>query len=256
MNSEDPELRWRREDGSWIFGGVPVGRSGREFGLALRMNLLKRVKIGKKVLSVGCAVATELYPFFRRDFIAVGIDPERKFLLEGKMREHADCLILGIGESIPLKDNYFDLVLLFDVLEHVIKPELVLREIKRVLKANGLLFLTVPNKLYPFETHGVQICQKQIGNLLGIGIPFFSLAPNFIRRKFERARVFSEKELVALLRKYDFEPLLIEYMMPPLDILKQTSLIKAARHFFLSLNKVPLIKKFGATLMIISKNKA
>jgi SAM-dependent methyltransferase len=143
--------------------------------------------------------------------------------------------------------------MLFEVLEHVMKPEVVLREIGRVLEPDSILFLTVPNRFYIFETHGMQICQKQIGNLLGIGIPFFSMVPNFVRRKFERARIYTQAEVISLLMKYDFEPFLIEYLMPPLDIVKQTPFVAAIRKVFLSLSRIPIIRMIGANIMVMSK---
>lgn len=250
------ELRWKREDGAWIFGGAPVGRTGKETGVLLRLNLLENLKLGKMVLSVGCALAVELQLLKKRGFITVGLDPERSFLLEGNAKYNADDFIQAIGESIPLRDDSFDLVLLFEVLEHVMKPEVVLREINRVLKTNGILFLTVPNRFYPFETHGIQICRKQINNLMGIGIPFFSLAPNFLRKRLERARIYSEARVISLLRKNRFEPFIIEYLMPSLDIVQQTSLAIAIRQIFRSLSKVPVVKKLGANIMVISKKRA
>lgn len=255
MESDKGELRWKRDDGSWIFGGAPVGHTGKEVGILLRLNLLKKLKLGKMALSVGCAIAAELQPLKKNGFITVGLDPERSFLLEGKTKDNAGDFIQAIGESIPLRDGSFDLVLLFEVLEHVMKPEVVLKEIGRVLKPTGILFLTVPNRFYLFETHGIQVCQKQIDNLLGIGIPFFSLVPNSLRRRVERARIYSEVEAVSLLRKHCFEPFIIDYMMPPLDMMRQTHLTRAMRQVFLYLSKVPIIKKFGANIMVISKKR-
>ena len=46
--------------------------------------------------------------------------------------------------KIPLDDNSVDCAICTEVLEHCPDPEAVLKEICRVLKPNGLLFLTVP----------------------------------------------------------------------------------------------------------------
>lgn len=46
--------------------------------------------------------------------------------------------------SLGVEDCYFDFVLNKDVLEHLLDPEFLLREIKRVLKPKGLLLLHVP----------------------------------------------------------------------------------------------------------------
>lgn len=250
---EKQELHWER-DGSWIFGGIPVACTGKEYSVLFCLNLLKNLEIGKKVLSVGCAIAADLKLLKKTDFVTVGLDPESRFLLKGKAEDNADDFIKAIGENIPLYDGSFDLVLLIEVLEHVMKPEVVLEEIVRVLKPNGILFLTVPNRFYPFETHGIQFGQARAAiGMLGLGIPFFSLAPDFLRRRFERARIYSEAGIVSLLKNARLQPFVIEYMMPPLDRRQQTTLTRATRKVFLSLSKVPIIKRFGVSIIVLCK---
>lgn len=245
------ELRWKRDDGSWIFGAGPRGQRGAEIAL----NLLGNLKLGKLALSVGCATGTDLRWLEKRGFNAVGLDPERKFLLEGKTKGNADNFVEAIGESMPLRANFFDLVLLLEVLEHTVSPELVLREIARVLKPNGTLLLSVPNRFYPFETHGIQCCNKQIGNLLGVGIPFFSFAPSFLRKKFERARIYSETEILSLLRRHRLEPFVMEYAMPSLDKLQQTFFTEATRKVLQSMSRIPILRKLGISILVVSKRK-
>lgn len=255
MKSDRAELQWKREKGSSIFGGAPITHTGKEAGLLSRLKLFKGYSLGKRVLSIGCGTAAELRLLREQGLSAVGLDPERSYLLEGKAKDNAEDLIQAIGENMPLRNNVFDLVLLFEVLEHVINPEFVLKEISRVLKPNSLVLLTVPNRFYLFETHGVQICGRQINNLLGVGIPFLSMAPNFLRRGFERARVYSEADVLSLLRKFGFDPLAVEYIMPSLDARKQTPLINAIKQAILSSSKIPLVRRFGSNIAIISRKK-
>jgi SAM-dependent methyltransferase len=210
------------------------------------------MQIGKMVLSIGCGLAAELLLLRKRGHNTIGLDPERNFLLKGKNGGNADDLIQAIGEQTPLRDGIFELVMLFEVLEHVMNPALVLNEVNRILKPGGILFITVPNRFYPFETHGIQICQKQIHNLLGIGIPFFSMAPSFLRRRFERARIYTKAELASLLRGHRFELYITGYTMPTLDNARQTHLTRAIRHIFLSLCRVPFVKELGPNIMMVS----
>lgn len=49
-----------------------------------------------------------------------------------------------INTTLPLPENSFDIITILDVLEHTKNDQAVLKEIKRVLKPNGLLILTVP----------------------------------------------------------------------------------------------------------------
>ena len=55
------------------------------------------------------------------------------------------------GRKIPLADAAVDSVLLTEVLEHCPQPDEVLKEISRVLKPGGFLFLTVPF-IWPIHT--------------------------------------------------------------------------------------------------------
>lgn len=51
-------------------------------------------------------------------------------------------------DKFPFPDNYFDLILCTEVLEHLLRtPAIPLREIKRVLKPDGLAIITTPNVL-------------------------------------------------------------------------------------------------------------
>jgi SAM-dependent methyltransferase len=56
----------------------------------------------------------------------------------------SDSDFVGAADSIPVADETFDAVLLTQVLEHVREPSVVLRELHRILKREGWLFLTAP----------------------------------------------------------------------------------------------------------------
>jgi SAM-dependent methyltransferase len=84
--------------------------------------------------------------------IGCGTRPYQKYL-------SADCQYIGIDESsevnpdlvanaisIPFADEYFNSVLCTEVLEHLPEPKEALKEIKRVLKKDGHLYLTVPQE--------------------------------------------------------------------------------------------------------------
>jgi ubiquinone/menaquinone biosynthesis C-methylase UbiE len=58
--------------------------------------------------------------------------------------------VYGDAQTLPIKNNSIDSVLLLDVLEHLPRPEDCLNEITRVLKSKGLLVLQVPF-IYPIH---------------------------------------------------------------------------------------------------------
>jgi ubiquinone/menaquinone biosynthesis C-methylase UbiE len=55
-------------------------------------------------------------------------------------------VVVGAGEQLPYPSNSFDIVVCFDVLEHVADPQAVLAEMYRVLKPGGVALATVPNR--------------------------------------------------------------------------------------------------------------
>lgn len=61
--------------------------------------------------------------------------------------------IKGDGYSIPFKSEIFDIVCSFSALEHIEKPQELFRDIYRIIKPGGHLFLTFPNPLYPIDGH-------------------------------------------------------------------------------------------------------
>jgi ubiquinone/menaquinone biosynthesis C-methylase UbiE len=48
--------------------------------------------------------------------------------------------------DLPFPDNYFDIVLFFDVIQHVSEPDYLLTEFMRVLKPEGRLAVYIPHE--------------------------------------------------------------------------------------------------------------
>ena len=95
-----------------------------------------KMKFGwnKSILDVGCADGL-LWEGF----------PYRGTLLDKEVREGAEPChpdVVGTAEDLPFADNSFDIVLLSEILEHLEKPEIALREATRVAKLK--VILTVP----------------------------------------------------------------------------------------------------------------
>ncbi|MFZ6027455.1 MAG: methyltransferase domain-containing protein [Chloroflexota bacterium] len=84
--------------------------------------------------------------------------------------------------DIPVEDNYFDAVLCTEVLEHVPEPDRVLQEISRILKPNGLAFLSAPlgSGLHqqPFHFYGGFTPHFYSHFLQQHGLEILSIQPN------------------------------------------------------------------------------
>jgi SAM-dependent methyltransferase len=62
-------------------------------------------------------------------------------------------VVNGAGEYLPFADTSFDLVIAWDVVEHVQDPELLLAELARVLRPGGRALLTVINRFAFRDPH-------------------------------------------------------------------------------------------------------
>lgn len=98
------------------------------------------------LLDVGCA-----YGYYTRFYLnkckkIYGIDPNEDFIRIAKEKYPRVEFKVASAENLPFKENYFDVVLLNDVLEHVENEEKTLNEVYRVVKEKGVIILTVPHK--------------------------------------------------------------------------------------------------------------
>lgn len=57
----------------------------------------------------------------------------------------------GSALVLPFADGSFDVIILQDVIEHIEHTEIIVKEIKRVLKPQGVLYLSTPNKFSVFN---------------------------------------------------------------------------------------------------------
>ena len=107
---------------------------------------------GTTLLDVGCGNGMHALKAARRCARVVGLDADLASLGVG-LRASRNVGVTNVGfvasnveEGFSLADARFDTVLCLDLLEHVHKRDLVLTEIRRVLKPSGLLLLGVPNR--------------------------------------------------------------------------------------------------------------
>ena len=92
------------------------------------------------VLDVGCGTGDFLK--HRKQTIGVDINPE---VVNFCQKRGLDVLQMEI-DYLPFLSGEFDGVVLDNVLEHIISPSLLIKEIYRVLKPAGTLIIGVPGK--------------------------------------------------------------------------------------------------------------
>jgi SAM-dependent methyltransferase len=106
------------------------------------------------VLVDGCGVGMYVKALLPYSAKVCGIDIEAEHLEMAVQTTPQAQLQLAAAEALPYRENYFDLVLSHEVLEHVQDDRAAVAEMVRVLKPGGRAIIFTPNRLYPFETHG------------------------------------------------------------------------------------------------------
>lgn len=95
-----------------------------------------------KILDLGCGTGKNLEHF--QQFGAVfGVDGAKEALQFCRQRGLTQVKLADLEKKLPFADNSFDVITLLDVLEHIKEP-MVLQEVQRILKPNGLFIVTVP----------------------------------------------------------------------------------------------------------------
>lgn len=109
------------------------------------------------ILDFGCGTGV-LQEEFEKRFNAkgFGIDVSKKAISYCKKRG-LNRIKLFDGNTIPFKDQSFDLVTAIDVLEHIEDDLGALKEIKRVLKKGGLALLLVPAHPHLWSTRDINL---------------------------------------------------------------------------------------------------
>lgn len=116
------------------------------------------IKKDARILDLGCGIGLSLHILAQVFPNITGCDIDEKALRAcDKILKEVGVSGLDLrkydGRKLPFPNNTFDAVLSIEVVEHVKNPNLMLREIQRVLKKEGVLIITTPNKYWPMETH-------------------------------------------------------------------------------------------------------
>jgi SAM-dependent methyltransferase len=175
------------------------------------LSIIKHI-LGKKILSrnfrilnigTGSGVLEKIISERFPDTRVYSVD-----ILDHRIEKDGYKFIRVKGEKLPFSSNSFDLVISNSVMEHVNSPKRHFKEIYRVLKKSGMVYLGVPNKYWWLEHH--------------FNVPFLSFFPKsisnvfckiFFNREFD-LNLYSHRSLKKLLNMNftvkDFTPTLLK----------------------------------------------
>jgi len=111
-------------------------------------SISKILRKGNRVLDLGCGTGDsgEVLKFFFAEIH--GCDISETALKEANVNEVTALCTDFNTEHLPYKDKSFDVVTCMEVLEHMLDPAFLLKEICRILLPNGQLIITTPNIRY------------------------------------------------------------------------------------------------------------
>jgi SAM-dependent methyltransferase len=217
---------------------------------------------GQRVLDVGCGVGMYTAAFLRETPRVFGVEVERERALEARGRVAG--VVKAPGERLPFPDGTFDVVFSHEVLEHVADDRACVAEMVRVTRRpeagvpfgaegwpGGHILVFVPNRLYPFETHGVFWRGRyRFGN-----VPLVNWLPTPLRNRLApHVRAYTTGDLRRL---FDGLPVRVVHhtvVFPGYDnILARTpSLGRALRAVTYALERTPL-QAFGLSHLLVAE---
>ena len=138
--------------------------------------LLKYKRRGK-LLDVGCAFGYFALHAQKRGFDVYGIDISSYAIKKShELFDKSKFFVWDVSKKLPFKNNFFDAVTAFDVIEHVKNYKKAIKNIFKVLKKDGIFLLYIPIKIKGFlkkltfpdkdSTHASILTEDEIKNLL------------------------------------------------------------------------------------------
>ncbi|MDX9830679.1 MAG: class I SAM-dependent methyltransferase [Anaerolineae bacterium] len=172
------------------------------FGQERRLELIDRHAPleGRTILDAGCGIGTYVRAFRRFSPHVHGVDLDAEKAVEAA--RELPHIAQASAEELPYPEGAFDVVLSHEVIEHVSDDRQAIADAVRVLRSpgagatGGRLVIFAPNRLYPFETHGVYWRGRyHFGN-----VPLVNYLPDRWRNRFcPHVRVYTRRDLRRLL---------------------------------------------------------
>ena len=121
------------------------------------LGYLNKVEVsqpGCRILDSGCGTGRLAVCLAERGYEAYGIDVNPDFIEVARDKAKAQGVsayfMTAEAEQLPFDDEFFDICIVFHVLEHVVDWKKTIDEVARILKPGGIALFETNNALYPF----------------------------------------------------------------------------------------------------------
>ena len=102
---------------------------------------------GMRTLDAGCGYGVFSEAAIERGAAVVSLDIGERMVARAIARAGSRGLVADVCQ-LAVRDQSFDVVISSEMLEHTDAPEQAIKELARVLRADGLLVLTTPNRVW------------------------------------------------------------------------------------------------------------
>ena len=205
---------------------------------------------GRCILDIGCGLGMYTEAFSRYSPHVYGVEIELNRACQATFR--ATGVAQAPGEALPFPANTFDVVYNHEVLEHVADDRQVVREAVRVARPGGHVVTYAPNRLWPFETHGIYWRGAyHFGN-----VPLVNYLPDHLRdRLAPHVRVYTRRGLSRLFQGLPVRICLHRTVYPGFDNVvhrfgRAGALVRAASR---ALETWPLADQFGLSHFLVAQ---
>ncbi len=172
-----------------------------EYGFPDRKISDGRILQDKRILSLGCGTGNDIW-YLTKENLVVGLDYAVSGLEVG--RRHGLRGVIGdlnLQPALPFSSRSFDVVICKDILEHLLEPLAVLQEVRRVLKDDGYVVISVPNHFY---------LPLRLRILFGKGLIWKSIGSDHSREydewNYMHIRFFTYRGFLSFLKAAGFHP--------------------------------------------------
>jgi len=194
---------------------------------------------GRDVLDVACGEGYGSHLLSQQAQSVVGVDLDLETIEHAKEKYRQANLSFRVGDvlSLPIEDDSIDVVVCFETIEHVADHAGLMMEFRRVLKPDGLLLLSSPDKAsysdqtgYDNPFHVKELYREELDELLGA--------------HFEGHRMWSQKLLFAsaltpLPNEANADlPSRVQWVMKDQDRIEQTAHPSFASQYYLAVASV------------------
>jgi 2-polyprenyl-3-methyl-5-hydroxy-6-metoxy-1,4-benzoquinol methylase len=206
---------------------------------------------GRDVLDIGCQWGATAIAFGRAGAHPAGIDIEDDLIEGAQLRAEEQRVPIdvrkGLAEAIPYPDQSFDVVTMRNVIEHVQSHRQTIRELLRVLRPGGGLWLIAPNRLSPqllrcdphYSMAGISILPSKLGELYVTGVrryPSWTVGTFPVASRLERMIVNEGAEIIGSSR---IDAATRTARERRLNKINSTALYNLRREFYIAARKSP-----------------